>query len=273
MAGGGAPYQIEATTEDGQYFYLRYRGGRLRAGVSQKEGDFWRGDNKWNYNVIDEVIGDEYDGIANHELFSSLLKDKVKFPEGFTFNTHRYYPDNREAAPKTDYPFDVQLNFLEQLIEEREKTARLEKLLRAADANLTRFTAGGLLDCHAICDQRDNAVIERNESRKAIDRLRRQVTDLSSLYMRAEGNVADLYKKTQFLEEKIKEETARYIKQRDETYEEAEKLDWALKNLIYWVAEICAKAGWPAKGDVWKSLNEARQMRAYHAHWKKDIQN
>ena len=257
---------------------------------------------------------------------------------------------------KTDYPLDVKLNFLEQLWEEREKTARLEKLLRAADANLVRFTAGGLLDCHAICDQRDHAVIERNESRRIIDSLRKQVTDLSSLYQRAESNVASLYKKSQLVEEtnsslikqrndaaglyfrseadnaalrreeqklkaKVEELSKAYneatsqkrpefhpgehllnelhrcqngectcawlaneievyiekevneaVAQRNETLEEAEKLDFALKNLIYWVSETAARAGWPAKGDVYKTLNEARDARHHHAQWKNNPQ-
>ena len=42
-------------------------------------------------------------------------------------------------------------------------------------ADLQRFTGHGLLDCHAICDQRDAAVAER-------DRLRAELKELSQAY-------------------------------------------------------------------------------------------
>ena len=42
-------------------------------------------------------------------------------------------------------------------------------------ADLERFTGHGLLDCHAICDQRDAAVAER-------DRLRAELKELSQAY-------------------------------------------------------------------------------------------
>lgn len=81
LAGGACPYQIEATTDSGEYFYLRYRGGRLRAGVS-KAPEFFKYVGE-SYNVIDVRIGDEYDGFINHDEAMKYLKDKVIFPEGF----------------------------------------------------------------------------------------------------------------------------------------------------------------------------------------------
>lgn len=54
-AGGACPYQIEATTEDGKYFYLRYRGGRLRACVLETRESFFQ--SGFNYNVIDIPFG------------------------------------------------------------------------------------------------------------------------------------------------------------------------------------------------------------------------
>ncbi len=38
-------------------------------------------------------------------------------------------------------------------------------------AELERFTGHGLLDCHAICDQRDAAVAERDQLRAEVERL------------------------------------------------------------------------------------------------------
>jgi hypothetical protein len=39
-------------------------------------------------------------------------------------------------------------------------------------ADLERFTGHGLLDCHAICDQRDAAVAERDQLRAEVERLK-----------------------------------------------------------------------------------------------------
>ena len=39
-------------------------------------------------------------------------------------------------------------------------------------ADLARFTGDGLLDCHAICDQRDAAVAERDRLRAEVERLK-----------------------------------------------------------------------------------------------------
>jgi hypothetical protein len=80
-AGGACPYQIEAVTSEGKYFYLRYRGGWLKAGVSETESSF-----NYDipaYNVIREQIGDQWDGSADHKLFSRKLEGLVVFPKGF----------------------------------------------------------------------------------------------------------------------------------------------------------------------------------------------
>jgi len=42
-------------------------------------------------------------------------------------------------------------------------------------ADLERFTAHGLLDCHAICDQRDEAVAERDRLRAEVERLTKAI--------------------------------------------------------------------------------------------------
>ena len=47
----------------------------------------------------------------------------------------------------------------------------LETELAQLRADLERFTGHGLLDCHAICDQRDAAVAERDQLRAEVERL------------------------------------------------------------------------------------------------------
>ena len=80
-SGGACPYQIEATTDDGKHFYLRYRGGRLRASCHDDNGMICA-----KYNVINVQIGGQFDGSINHDEAMALLKDKVKFPEGFVMS-------------------------------------------------------------------------------------------------------------------------------------------------------------------------------------------
>ena len=90
-SGGACPYQIEGVTEDGQYFYLRYRMGRLRAGVAATEREFWS-DKNWEasnqpYNIIDIQFGNNIDGYATHKEFSDLLEGKIIFPDGFKIDS------------------------------------------------------------------------------------------------------------------------------------------------------------------------------------------
>jgi hypothetical protein len=87
-AGGFCPYQCEFLTEDEQHGYLRYRGGVLRCGVGK---NFSRVP---IYNIFDEVVGDEYDGCPNHEVFHSYLKDLIEFPPDFNFE--KFVADERE---------------------------------------------------------------------------------------------------------------------------------------------------------------------------------
>lgn len=96
--GGACPYQIEATAEEGHFFYLRYRGGRLRAGVAETENDFWRGGDKWNYNVIDIKHGDPLDGWAHHDEIAPLLEGKVILPPGEFYES---FPDERAGFPRS----------------------------------------------------------------------------------------------------------------------------------------------------------------------------
>jgi hypothetical protein len=89
-AGGACPYQLEGLTDSGEWFYLRYRGGRLRCGVWKSEHYFMTND--CNYNLFDKVIGDRLDGFPDHETFMKHLKDIIIFPEGFEFR-QEYFGD------------------------------------------------------------------------------------------------------------------------------------------------------------------------------------
>lgn len=104
FAGGACPYQIEAETDDGKFFYLRYRGGVLRFGV-------WENESKFDINnyMFSKRVGGEYDGWPDAETFDRELKDLVQFPEGFTHQDNvtdpnypaegRWQPDD-EATKK-----------------------------------------------------------------------------------------------------------------------------------------------------------------------------
>jgi hypothetical protein len=85
-SGGACPYQLEGLTDSGEYFYLRYRGGRLRCGT-WKSMEYFLTDGNYEYNIFDQVIGDRYDGFPDHERFMKLLKDKVIFPKWFRFES------------------------------------------------------------------------------------------------------------------------------------------------------------------------------------------
>ena len=49
--------------------------------------------------------------------------------------------------------------------------SQLDELARLR-ADLARFTGDGLLDCHAICDQRDTSVAERDRLRAENEKLK-----------------------------------------------------------------------------------------------------
>ena len=58
----------------------------------------------------------------------------------------------------------------------------LETELARLRADLARFTGDGLLDCHAICDQRDTSVAERDRLRAEVERLKKQIKDDNRSY-------------------------------------------------------------------------------------------
>jgi len=94
-------------------------------------------------------------------------------------------------------------------------------------ADLERFTGHGLLDCHAICDQRDAAVAER-------DRLRAEVERLKGALALGQQNCDDAYDD---LREERDEAIARAEKaeaERDALAKDKVRLDWLEKNWIHW---------------------------------------
>lgn len=75
------PTQFDCLTDDGQYVYIRYRCGWLRAGIAADEKTFW---DNWGkierpYNIFNQEIGDDLDGLISFEEMTKILKDKVDF--------------------------------------------------------------------------------------------------------------------------------------------------------------------------------------------------
>lgn len=95
-AGGACPYQLEATTEDNQWFYLRYRNGILRYAIAPSFIS-WAKSRKDNAYVFNKKIGDDLDGYAEHEEIYPHLKDLIKFPDGFKITS-----DEKEYFDSTD---------------------------------------------------------------------------------------------------------------------------------------------------------------------------
>ena len=88
-AGGACPYQIEATTEDGKWLYIRYRNGMLRYVVAESHTQ-WTNSKKDSWYDFSKKIGDDFDGGADHETIYPHLKEHIQFPEGFRIES---YPD------------------------------------------------------------------------------------------------------------------------------------------------------------------------------------
>jgi hypothetical protein len=110
-SGGACPYQIEGVTDTGEYFYLRYRMGRLRAGVATTENEFWN--KEFPYNIIDKLHGGEMEGFAAHDDLYPVVKDIISFPEGFQMSSEvndletqsfTVEEHNRQTLPPTTSP-------------------------------------------------------------------------------------------------------------------------------------------------------------------------
>lgn len=87
LSGGACPYQLEAETEDGKWFYLRYRNGMLRY-VLAESADNWPKEKKDNWYDFSKQIGDSMDGWADHDKIYPHLKDHITFPEGFKIQSY-----------------------------------------------------------------------------------------------------------------------------------------------------------------------------------------
>ncbi len=81
-AGGASPYQLEANTEDGKWLYIRYRNGMLRYVVAQSETQWIKSKKDSRYD-FSQKIGDDLDGVAEHNKIYPYLKERIVFPEGF----------------------------------------------------------------------------------------------------------------------------------------------------------------------------------------------
>ena len=96
-AGGACPYQLEGTTEDGKWIYIRYRGGWLRYVVRETAAHWARPNEPW-YD-FSKKIGEDLDGWADHDFIYPHLKDLIQFPEGFRIES---YPEEEKVQIKED---------------------------------------------------------------------------------------------------------------------------------------------------------------------------
>ena len=87
LAGGACPYQLEGTTDDGKWVYIRYRGGMLRYVVAESETS-WHKSKKDSWYDFSKKIGDDLDGWADHDKIYPHLKDHITFPDGFKIESH-----------------------------------------------------------------------------------------------------------------------------------------------------------------------------------------
>jgi hypothetical protein len=88
-AGGASPYQLEANTEDGKWLYIRYRNGMLRYVVAQNHTQ-WTKSKKDSWYDFSQKIGEDFDGVAEHDKIYPYLKDHIDFPEEFKIQSYPY---------------------------------------------------------------------------------------------------------------------------------------------------------------------------------------
>lgn len=83
-SGGACPYELVGTTNNGEWFYLRYRNGMLRYVVKKHPHEF---DLQYDYS---KKVGEDLDGWPHDELFKKELSGLVQLPENFIFQTEYY---------------------------------------------------------------------------------------------------------------------------------------------------------------------------------------
>ena len=82
------------------------------------------------------------------------------------------------TTPRTDAAKNQYLTGKIGVFEVLNEARKLETELACLRADLERFTGHGLLDCHAICDQRDAAVAERDRLNDEVERLKKDNLDM-----------------------------------------------------------------------------------------------
>ncbi len=92
----------------------------------------------------------------------------------------------------------------------RDKCAELETELARLRADLARFTGDGLLDCHAICDQRDTSVAERDRLRAEVEKWQSVAATMSSEREHNANEAGRLRAEVERLKKQIRDDNRAY---------------------------------------------------------------
>lgn len=74
---GGCPSQWDGWTEEGKYYYFRFRWGYLRVDEHDPDGR--------SSTIFGEQIGDEFDGIMSYAALQEHLRGTVCLPINQTY--------------------------------------------------------------------------------------------------------------------------------------------------------------------------------------------
>jgi hypothetical protein len=77
----GCPFCAILNTDCGERLYLRYRFGRLKVGVLEKDHEYPK---EW---FFDEAVGDKLDGLADTALFRKALSGIAEIPKEISFES------------------------------------------------------------------------------------------------------------------------------------------------------------------------------------------
>lgn len=79
------PAQWDGETNNGEYVYIRYRFGTLRAGMGKTESEMWNRTKEDGtcdvYNMFQKTIGEHLDGWMEYQTMKNHLSDVFNFPE------------------------------------------------------------------------------------------------------------------------------------------------------------------------------------------------